>query len=72
VLTYIEERAGTEFEPDAATAFVAMMRKAESGIQLSPMPETAGNASEPVGHNPADSQPQPTPPLGGQKPEGSP
>jgi hypothetical protein len=49
-----------------------MMRKAESGIQLSPMPETAGNASEPVGHNPADSQPQPTPPLGGQKPEGSP
>jgi putative nucleotidyltransferase with HDIG domain len=42
-LTYIEERAGTEFEPDAATAFVAMMRKAESGIQLSPMPEPAGN-----------------------------
>ena len=72
VLTYIEERAGTEFEPDAATAFVAMMRKAEKGIQLSPMPETAGKASEPVGHNPADSQPQPTPPLGGQKPEGSP
>jgi putative nucleotidyltransferase with HDIG domain len=42
-LTYIEERAGTEFEPEAATAFVAMMRKAESGIQLSPMPEAAGN-----------------------------
>jgi putative two-component system response regulator len=38
VLTYIEERAGTEFEPEAATAFVAMMRKAESGIQLSPVP----------------------------------
>ncbi|MEO8910286.1 MAG: HD domain-containing phosphohydrolase [Gemmatimonadaceae bacterium] len=38
VLTYIEERAGTEFEPEAATAFVTMMRKAESGIQLSPMP----------------------------------
>jgi HD-GYP domain-containing protein (c-di-GMP phosphodiesterase class II) len=52
-LIYIEERAGTEFEPEAATAFVAMMRKAESGIQLSPMPETAGNASAPVGHNPA-------------------
>jgi putative nucleotidyltransferase with HDIG domain len=42
-LTYIEERAGTEFEPEAATAFVAMMRKAETGIQLSPMPEAAGN-----------------------------
>jgi putative nucleotidyltransferase with HDIG domain len=38
VLGYIEERAGTEFEPDAAAAFVAMMRKAEKGIQLSPMP----------------------------------
>ena len=38
VLTYIEERAGTEFEPEAAASFVAMMRKAESGIQLSPMP----------------------------------
>lgn len=38
VLTYIVERAGTEFEPEAASAFVAMMRKAERGIQLSPMP----------------------------------
>ena len=38
VLTYIEERAGTEFEPEAAASFVGMMRKAESGIQLSPMP----------------------------------
>jgi putative nucleotidyltransferase with HDIG domain len=47
-LTYIEERAGTEFEPEVATAFVAMMRKAESGIQLSPMPEAAGNAVGPV------------------------
>src|SRR6266567_4706645 len=33
VLTYVEERAGTEFEPEAATAFVRMMRKAERGIQ---------------------------------------
>jgi putative nucleotidyltransferase with HDIG domain len=47
-LAYIEERAGTEFEPEAATAFVAMMRKAEGGIQLSPMPETAGGAPEPA------------------------
>jgi putative nucleotidyltransferase with HDIG domain len=38
VLTYIEERAGTEFEPSAATAFVAMMRKADRGIQLQAMP----------------------------------
>ena len=37
VLTYIEERAGTEFEPEAAIAFVRMMRKAEKGIQLSPL-----------------------------------
>src|SRR6185312_6599243 len=27
VLTYIEERAGTEFEPEIAAAFVSMMRK---------------------------------------------
>jgi putative nucleotidyltransferase with HDIG domain len=39
ILTYIEERAGTEFEPDAALAFVQMLRKAEGGIQLSAMPE---------------------------------
>jgi putative nucleotidyltransferase with HDIG domain len=51
-LTYIEERAGTEFEPEAATAFVTMMRKAESGIQLSPMPEAAGNEATPHGNVP--------------------
>jgi len=49
VLTYIEERAGTEFEPEAAMAFVTMMKKAESGIQLSPMPEAAVNGTEPQG-----------------------
>ena len=37
VLSYIEERAGTEFEPEIATHFVNMMRKLESGIQLSPL-----------------------------------
>lgn len=42
VLTYIEERAGTEFEPEAANAFVRMMRKAEKGIQLSPLPPENG------------------------------
>lgn len=42
VLTYIEERAGTEFEPDAAAAFVRMMRKVEGGIQRSPVPATNG------------------------------
>jgi putative nucleotidyltransferase with HDIG domain len=51
-LTYIEERAGTEFEPEAATAFVTMMRKAENGIQLSPMPEPAANADTPHGDVP--------------------
>lgn len=45
VLTYIEERAGTEFEPEAATAFVTMMKRVEGGIQLSPMP-VAGEVPE--------------------------
>jgi putative nucleotidyltransferase with HDIG domain len=59
VLTYLEERAGTEFEPEAATAFVAMMRKAESGIQLSPMPEAAADT---VGASGYVSPPAPIPP----------
>ena len=71
-LAYIEERAGTEFEPEAATAFVAMMRKAERGIQLSPMPEMAGAAGAPAGNNSADSPSQPAPPPAAQKPEGAP
>jgi len=37
IIIYIEERAGTEFEPEAATAFVKMMKRIESGIQLSPV-----------------------------------
>jgi HD-GYP domain-containing protein (c-di-GMP phosphodiesterase class II) len=57
-LSYLEERAGTEFEPEAATAFVAMMRKAESGIQLSPMPEAPGNATTIAGQPAADSTAQ--------------
>src|SRR5712671_2716338 len=44
VLAYVEERAGTEFEPEAATAFVRMMRKAERGIQMSPLPPVNGTA----------------------------
>ena len=47
VLTYLEERAGTEFEPEAARAFVAMMKNVESGIQLSPIP-TPSEASEAI------------------------
>jgi putative nucleotidyltransferase with HDIG domain len=47
VLTYIEERSGTEFEPAAATAFVTMMRKMEGGIQLSPMSGTNGSTPVP-------------------------
>ncbi|HKR07941.1 MAG TPA: HD domain-containing phosphohydrolase [Gemmatimonadaceae bacterium] len=43
VLTYIEERAGTEFEPEIASAFVKMMRKLESGIQLSPLNDNGNN-----------------------------
>ena len=44
VLTYLEERAGTEFDPEAASAFVRMMRKVDRGIQLSPLPPTDGAA----------------------------
>lgn len=46
IIAYIEERAGTEFEPDAATAFVAMMRRAEAGIQLSTMPSLESASPE--------------------------
>jgi putative two-component system response regulator len=74
-LTYIEERAGTEFEPEAATAFVTMMRKAEGGIQLSPMPEAPGSAAPPVGQPAADPTAHPAAttsmPLG-KPPEGAP
>jgi putative nucleotidyltransferase with HDIG domain len=50
VLTYIEERAGTEFEPSAASAFVAMMRKAEAGIHLQSLPsaEVAADPTTPA------------------------
>ena len=44
VLAYIEERAGTEFEPEASIAFVRMMRKAEGGIQMSPLPPSDAGA----------------------------
>ena len=44
VLTYLEERAGTEFDPEAASAFVRMMRKVDRGIQLSPLPPADGAA----------------------------
>jgi putative nucleotidyltransferase with HDIG domain len=71
-LVYIEERAGTEFEPEAAIAFVAMMRKAEIGIQLSPMPATEGNAAAAAVSSSTDPSPQPAPPPAGPKPEGSP
>ena len=46
VLAYLDERAGTEFEPEAAKAFVAMMRKAESGIRRSTVPPV--NGADPV------------------------
>jgi putative nucleotidyltransferase with HDIG domain len=40
VLGYIEERAGTEFEPGIAKSFVEMMRKVEGGIQTSPLAQS--------------------------------
>ena len=56
VLTYIEERAGTEFEPEIAMAFVRMMRKLEGGIQLSPL---AGNGT-PNGQHQAEQSSAPS------------
>lgn len=71
VLTYIEERAGTEFEPEAATAFVKMLRKWEGGIQRSLLPSAndVPAAAPPVGSapNPAAAEPAggaPKPPTG--------
>jgi putative nucleotidyltransferase with HDIG domain len=61
VLTYIEERAGTEFEPDAAAAFVRMMRKVESGIQRSPVPST--NGETPTKSADGQSAPASAPPV---------
>ena len=53
VLKYIEERAGTEFEPEAANAFIGMMRKVEGGIQMSEMPSTNGaGAAQPAEQRP--------------------
>jgi putative nucleotidyltransferase with HDIG domain len=45
VLGYIEERAGTEFEPGIAKSFVEMMRKVEGGIQTSALPQPNGGAA---------------------------
>jgi putative nucleotidyltransferase with HDIG domain len=73
VLTYIEERAGTEFEPETAMAFVKLMRKVDSGIQRSPMPPTNGAepAAPPV-ENKVDSSPPQQPGAPPKPPEGSP
>jgi putative nucleotidyltransferase with HDIG domain len=56
VLTYISERAGTEFEPSAANSFVNMMRRVEGGIQRSSMPPA--NGSEPSASQP-ENKPDP-------------
>lgn len=61
VLSYIEERAGSEFEPEAARSFVAMMKKIESGIQLSPIPDPPVTA-EPT-ESEADKRTEPKPPA---------
>lgn len=61
VLTYLEERAGTEFDPEAASAFVRMMRKVDHGIQLSPLPPATGAAPTgvPAENNGAGAPPAP-------------
>lgn len=73
VLTYIEERSGTEFEPSASTAFVALMRKVEGGIQRSLMP--SANGAEPAaapGESRTDAAPGATPGAPPPPPQGKP
>jgi HD-GYP domain-containing protein (c-di-GMP phosphodiesterase class II) len=67
VLGYIEERAGTEFEPEIAGAFVRMIRKVEGGIQLStlptpnsPQPSVAAPGNGVTGSPPGDAAPAPS------------
>jgi len=71
VLAYIEERAGTEFEPAAAAAFVRMMRKVEGGVQLSSIPEAkADPAASPPTNGTAPHPTQPSPTAAAAKPSG--
>jgi putative nucleotidyltransferase with HDIG domain len=73
VLTYLEERAGTEFEPEAATAFVKMMRKVDRGIQMSPLPPGSGTgAASPAAESKTGSAPSGLAGAPPKPPEGSP
>src|SRR6266436_8236356 len=72
VLTYIEERAGTEFEPEASTAFVAMMRQVEGGIQRSSMPPANGEAPATLPAESRELSAAPTPGAPPTPPKGSP
>ena len=65
VLTYIEERAGTEFEPEISTAFVKMMRGLESGIQLSQLSTNGATNGE-------KKDEKNSPPANAQSPQGKP
>lgn len=42
VLTYIEERAGTDFEPETARRFVALMRRLDARIERTTLAEVRG------------------------------
>jgi putative nucleotidyltransferase with HDIG domain len=73
VLTYIEERSGTEFEPEAATAFVTLMRKVEGGIQRSSMPPANGvEATASPAENKPDAAPGGAPVAPPAPPQGTP
>jgi len=66
VLGYIEERAGTEFEPEIAGAFVRMMRKVEGGVRLSELPPANGEPTPVAG--PVQTNGAATTPASGKKP----
>jgi HD-GYP domain-containing protein (c-di-GMP phosphodiesterase class II) len=64
VLGYIEERAGTEFDPDAALPFVRMMRQWEQ--RVSTLEPESGHVHTPAETVPAEGIPQsPGTPMGG-------
>src|SRR4029077_1144856 len=72
VLTYIEERAGKEFETEAFTAVGVMMRRVKGGTQRSPVPPANGEApSTSPAKNSKESAAAPTPGVPPKPPEGS-
>jgi hypothetical protein len=76
VLGYVEERAGTEFDPEIVKIFVPMMRALEGRVSISHLSDAgeagsgkgeAGSTSQPPVAAPSQN-PLPFPPPGTQTP----